>query len=139
MRDLERTSTLSIAPAAPRPARVLVIEDNRHVRRLLGDLLRTWGYEADVAPDGREGLARFAPGAYDMVLTDLSMPHLSGLEVVAGLRDRDRSVALILLTAAPQDLDHERRRLGFRVLRKPMDIEGLRQAVRESVAGPGPA
>jgi len=113
-----------------------VIEDDRHVRTLLCDLLGTWGYQADAVANGREGLARFDPGAYDVVLTDLAMPEMSGLDVVAGVRDRDRSVAVIMFTGSMRDLDGEGRRLGFRVLHKPLDIDGLRRVVRESLGAP---
>jgi CheY-like chemotaxis protein len=117
-----------------RQPRILVIEDDRHVRSLLSDLLEAWGYEADVAASGREGLARFDPGAHDVVLTDLAMPEVSGLDVAAGVRDRDRSVPVILFTGTTRDLRGEDRRLGFRVLHKPLDIAGLRRVVDESLA-----
>jgi CheY-like chemotaxis protein len=134
---LDRTTTLS-AVARARPARILVIEDDRYVRSLLCDVLETWGYEVEAAADGREGLERFDPDHHDMVLTDLAMPAVSGVEVVAGVRDRDPEVAVIVLTGSLRDLDGDGRRLGFRVLRKPLDIEGLRQAVRDSLLSPHP-
>jgi CheY-like chemotaxis protein len=129
-----RTTTLPATSIihARRP-RILVIEDDRHVRSLLCDLLGTWGYEADAAAGGREGLDRFDSGAYDVVLTDLAMPEVSGLDVVASVRNRDRAVPVIMFTGSMRDLDGEGRRLGFRVLHKPLDIEGLRRVVGESV------
>jgi two-component system, NtrC family, response regulator AtoC len=114
--------------------RILVIEDDRHVRSLLCDLLRAWGYAIDAAAGGREGLDRFDPGAHDVVLTDLAMPEVTGLDVVAGVRDRDPSVPIIMFTASMADLAAEGERLGFRVLHKPLDIEGLRRVVGESLA-----
>jgi CheY-like chemotaxis protein len=126
------TTTL---PAKPR---ILVIEDDRHVRALLCDLLGTWGYEADAAASGREGLDRFDPGAHDVVLTDLAMAEVSGLDVAAGVRDRDRAVPVIMFTGTRRDLAREGRRLDFRVLHKPLDIEGLRRVVQESLAATRP-
>jgi DNA-binding response OmpR family regulator len=123
--------------ATTRTPRILVIDDDRHVRTLLCDLLEAWGYEPDAAADGREGLRRFEPGRYDAVLTDLGMPGLSGLEVVAGVRRRDAGVGVIMFTAFTGDLDSEGRRLGFTVLRKPLDIEGLRRAVRAAIDARG--
>jgi len=130
----DRTSTLSAARPNGRQPRILVIEDDRHVRTLLCDALETWGYAAESAPNGREGLALFDPGAYDLVLTDLSMPEVSGLDVVAGVRDRDRSVAVIVFTGSMRNLDPEGRQLDFRVLYKPLDMEGLRRALHDSLA-----
>jgi DNA-binding response OmpR family regulator len=118
--------------AAPR---ILVIDDDRYVRTLLCDLLEAWGYEVHAAGDGREGLALFSPGRYDVVLTDLGMPGITGLDVVAGVRDRDPKVSVIMFTAFTGDLEGHGRRLGFTILRKPLEIEGLRRAVRASLDG----
>ena len=131
----------SVAPATEispaRPSRILVIDDDRYVRTLLCDLLEAWGYAPDGAADGREGLTRFNPGIYDLVLTDLGMPGLSGLDVVAGVRDRDAEIGVIMFTAFTGDLEADGRRLGFTVLRKPLDIEALRRAVRAAVEARG--
>jgi DNA-binding response OmpR family regulator len=116
-----------------RPLRILVIDDDRYVRMLLCDLLSAWGYDADVAADGVEGLALFRRGTYDAVLTDLAMPKVSGLDIVAGVRERDPSIAVILFTAFMGELDGEE--LGVTVLRKPLDIDGLRRALRDALAG----
>ena len=117
-----------------RPSRILVIDDDRYIRMLLCDLLATWGYEADAAAGGVEGLALFERGGYDAVLTDFRMPNLSGLDVAAGVRDRDPSVAVILFTAFHGDLEGENGRASFTVLRKPLDIDVLHRALRTTLA-----
>jgi DNA-binding response OmpR family regulator len=127
----------STATSPARPSRILVIDDDRYVRMLLCDLLEAWGYEPDGAADGREGLARFNAGRYDMVMTDLGMPGLSGLDVVTGVRDRDTEVSVIMFTAFTGDLESDGRRLGFTILRKPLDIEALRRAVRAAIEARG--
>jgi len=118
-----------------RQPRILVIDDDRHVRMLLSDLLSAWGYDADVAADGIEGLALFERGTYDMVLTDLAMPNVTGLDVVAGVRDRDPSIAVILFTGVMGEVAGEDQRLGVKVLRKPLDIDDLRRALQDTLAG----
>ena len=72
-----------------------------------------------------------------MVMTDLGMPGLSGLDVVTGVRDRDTEVSVIMFTAFTGDLEADGRRLGFTILRKPLDIEALRRAVRAAVEARG--
>jgi CheY-like chemotaxis protein len=134
MQPRERPASTTEA-STERPPRILVIDDDRYIRMLLGDLLSAWGYDADVAADGVEGLALFGRGTYDAVLTDLAMPNVSGLDVVAGVRDRDPSVAVILFTGFMGELDGEDQRLGVRVLRKPLDIDGLRRALQDTLAG----
>jgi DNA-binding response OmpR family regulator len=138
MDTYDGTSALPATEVSPaRQPRILVIDDDKFVRTLLCDLLDTWGYDADPAVDGREGLALFSPGRYDVVLTDLGMPGPSGLDVVAGVRGQDAEVSVIMFTAFTGDLDADRRRLGFTVLRKPLEIEGLRRAVRAAVEARG--
>jgi len=138
MDTYDRTAALPAPEAATtRAAKILVIEDDRYVRTLLCDLLGAWGYVPDAAADGREGLALFDRGRYDVVLTDLGMPGITGLQVVESVRDRDAEVAVIMFTAYTGDLDAHGRRLGFTVLRKPLDIEGLRRAVRAALVARG--
>lgn len=133
MEPLDRTASTAQV-TAERRARILVIDDDRYVRMLLCDLLSVWGYEADVASDGIEGLALFRRGAYDAVLTDLAMPHVTGLDVAVRIRRRDPGIGVILFTGFAGELDDADRRLGFTVLRKPLDIETLRRALREMLA-----
>ena len=134
MQPLDRPASTTEVSTERQP-RILVIDDDRYVRMLLCDLLSTWGYDADVAADGIEGLALFERGTYDMVLTDLAMPNVTGLDVVAGVRDRDPSIAVILFTAFMGEVAGEDQRLGVRVLRKPLDIDGLRRALQDTLAG----
>ena len=114
--------------------RVLVIDDERHVRGLLSELLTVWGCEADVAASGAEGLALFKEKSYDLVLTDYVMPGGSGLELVENVRNRDADVGVIMLTASGAEMDNHVRRLGFTLLRKPLQIERLEVAVRQALS-----
>lgn len=119
--------------------RVLVIDDERHIRGLLSELLMTWGCEADVAADGREGLSLFQRGRYDLVLTDLLMPGVTGLEVIKTVRDADAGVGVIMLTASTADLEGDRRRLGFTLLHKPVQFDALERAVKRALGEGAPA
>ena len=134
MQPLERPASTTEVSTERQP-RILVIDNDRYVRMLLCDLLSAWGYNADVAADGVEGLALFERGTYDAVVTDFAMPNVSGLDVVAGVRDRDPSIAIILFTAFMGELAGEDQRLGVRVLRKPLDIDDLHRALRDTLAG----
>ncbi len=116
--------------------RALVIDDERHLRSLLCELLAVWGLRADAAANGIDALRLFERGAYDVVLTDLVMPGVSGLDVIRNVRQRDPRVGVIMLTASPADLESERDRLGFSLLHKPVDLRGLETAVRQALAPP---
>ena len=124
----ERAADGVLATRAPR---ALVIDDDRYVLSLLCDLLGSWGYEVDGVGSPAEGLRRFQACAYDVVVTDLTMPGVNGLDVVARIRDDNDAVGVILFTASTSDLDDARQRLRFTLLRKPLEIEALRRAVRE--------
>ena len=140
MDTFDRTTALPAADVTTaRQPRILVIDNDRYVRTLLCDLLEAWGYDADAATDGREGLGLFSRGRYDVVMTDLGMPGIDGLQVVGRVRERDPDVGLLVFTAFTGDLEPHGRRLGFTVLRKPLDIEGLRRAVQAALEGRGPS
>jgi CheY-like chemotaxis protein len=116
-----------------RSPRALVIDDDRYVLSLLCDLLGSWGYEVDGVGSSAEGLRRFQAAPYDVVVTDLTMPGVSGIDVVTRIRDHNNTVGVILFTGSASDLDDERERLQFTLLRKPLEIETLRRAVLEAL------
>jgi CheY-like chemotaxis protein len=116
-----------------RSQRALVIDDDRYVLSLLCDLLVSWGYEVDGVGSPAEGLRRFQAEPYDIVVTDLTMAGVSGIDVVTRIRDHNHTVGVILFTGSASDLDKERARLQFTLLRKPLEIETLRRAVREAL------
>jgi CheY-like chemotaxis protein len=126
----ERTTERVLTTRSPR---ALVIDDDRYVLSLLCDLLGSWGYEVDGVGGPAEGLRRFQTCAYDVVVTDLTMPGVSGIDVVTRIRDGNSAVGVILFTASTSDLDDAREQLGFTLLRKPLEIETLRRAVREAL------
>ncbi|TVP57652.1 MAG: response regulator [Gemmatimonadales bacterium] len=98
----------------PRPAgslRLLVAEDEPHIRRILVTLLEASGFQVDIARDGQEAVERLRGDTrYDMVLTDLLMPETTGLELLEIIRDLPgrRDVPVIVLTAKGQDADRDR-------------------------------
>jgi len=115
------------------PPRVLVVDDERNIQGLLSELLAVWGCETDVASSGTEGLTRFRQKSYDLVLTDYSMPGGSGLELVENVRNSDPAVGVIMLTASGAELDSHGQRLGFTLLRKPLQIDHLETAVKQAL------
>jgi DNA-binding NtrC family response regulator len=112
-----------------RAPRVLVVDDEEHVRGVLCEALATWGCEVQSAAGTAQALAVFAEGGYDLVLTDFRMPNGNGLDLIEGLRHAAPSVAVIMLTASCADLDAPSRRLEFAVLRKPLQFDALKLAV----------
>src|SRR6059036_2504301 len=109
--------------------RVLVVDDERHVRTMLCDALALWGCRSDAAGSASEGLQLFAQGGYDLVMTDFTMPGANGLQLIQSVRDRDPSVGVIMVTASTVELERQRQQLGFWLVRKPVHLSGLETAV----------
>jgi len=80
-------------------SRILIIEDEDKIARVLQLELRHEGYEAEMAEDGRKGLELALEGSWDLILLDIMLPELSGLEVLRRLRASGSTVPVILLTA----------------------------------------
>ena len=80
-------------------ARVLIIDDERSILDTVQILLRGEGFDVETMQNPREALARIDDLAPDIVLTDIRMPGLSGLEVLAALREHDVEIPVILMTA----------------------------------------
>jgi len=80
-------------------SRVLIADDSGMMRKIVRRALLSVGiWTAMEAVDGDEALALFKPGEFDLVLTDWNMPGKSGLEVIRGIRARDASVPIIMIT-----------------------------------------
>ncbi|WP_025321313.1 PAS domain-containing hybrid sensor histidine kinase/response regulator [Deferrisoma camini] len=128
-----RPSTLkSEAEVVPRGRgeRVLVVDDDPAVCEITAALVESLGYRVETAADGREAIERVEAGGIDLVLSDVSMPHMGGLELLRALRDRNRTLPVVLLSgfAEPEDLGPE---VPF--LRKPPTRRALGQLLAREV------
>jgi CheY-like chemotaxis protein len=131
------------SPAAPT---VLVVDDDDDNRELLARRLEREGFQVARAAGGHEGLARVAQGGVDLVLLDVMMPELSGLEVLAALR-RDHSAAHlpVIMVTAKGESDDVVEALGLGAndyVTKPVDfavaVARVRAQLRVSGAAPHP-
>lgn len=82
--------------------RILIIEDEIKIQEILTEFLREYGYNADSAYDGVEGLAMFKQSKYDLVLLDIMMPKIDGFATLELLR-QDSDVPVILITAMEEE------------------------------------
>lgn len=89
----------------PKPARILVVEDEPNMVAGLRDNFEFEGYEVLTARDGVEGLERALQESPDLVVLDVMMPRMSGLEVCRQLRAKRASIPIIMLTARGQEVD----------------------------------
>jgi DNA-binding response OmpR family regulator len=89
---------------AERSPKILLVDDEHAIQTLLSYPLQKDGYEVVCASDGREALARFDAGKFDLVVLDVMMPKLDGLEVCRRLRAKS-TVPIIMLTARAEEVD----------------------------------
>jgi DNA-binding response OmpR family regulator len=113
-----------------------VIDDDARVREMLRDVMTAFGYDVDVADDGLTGLTKFRHRRADVVITDLMMPGLDGLQVAAELRVLGPTVPIILTTGFAGDAAvHEAQRLGLRIVHKPIGVVALKAAIDAALEG----
>ena len=118
-------------------SRILVVEDERKIARFLELELRHEGYDVETAGDGRTGLERALEGAPDLLILDLMLPELSGIEVCRRLR-HESDVPIIMLTAKDDVSDKV---MGLDIgaddyMTKPFAIEELLARIRVALRKP---
>jgi signal transduction histidine kinase len=135
-RSLPEPPTRSAGIRPTRPARVLVVDDEAGVRDVLRDLLGGEGYTVLDAPDGRAGLALCEAEPVDLVLSDVSMPGMSGWDVAEACHARFPHVPVGLITGWGDRLDAaEMARHGVRfVVAKPFEAAEVLYRVGDALA-----
>src|SRR6059058_1807358 len=121
-------------------ARILLVDDEQSIQTLLSYPLRKDGYEVVRATDGREALDRFAEQAFDLVVLDVMLPQLDGLEVCRRMRARS-AVPIIMLTAKSEEIDKV---LGLELgaddyITKPFSMREFRSRVKAALRPAGMA
>ena len=125
--------------AQHRPLRILLAEDNRVNQMLAVALLGKDGHDVTVACDGKAALDALAEGSFDVVLMDVQMPRMGGLEATARIREAERSTGghLPIVAMTAHAMAGDRRRCldagmdGY--VTKPIDRAKLVQALREAL------
>jgi DNA-binding response OmpR family regulator len=115
--------------------RILVIDDDRAMRHLLSEALREGGFAVETAEDGAAALARLARDSFDLLLLDVWMPRMTGLALLAELRNRGQRPRVVMLTSddAPDTVLGAVREQAFQYLTKPVAIRDLLEVVRRAL------
>jgi two-component system response regulator PilR (NtrC family) len=129
------TDTVASVLEDRRPPRILVVDDERSMRELLAIVLRREGYEVLLAENGRAAVDVLEREPVDLLISDIKMPDLSGVDVLRAAKRIDRDILGIMITAfASTDTAVEAMRLGAcDYLSKPFDIDLLKMKVREKI------
>ena len=131
-----------VPPADPRPLAVLVVEDDRLLGRMLTRVLAAEGYEVAHVMTGREALSRWTEKPADVVLLDLMLPDLDGLDVCRALRGGGQPEASIIVVSARCEASDQERALEAGAgcfLAKPFQTEELLRLVHARCRDARPA
>ena len=114
--------------------KVLVVEDELHARTGLTELIESWGYRAESAADGLEGLEKATSWGPAIVVTDLKMPRMDGMELLGRLAELPQRVAVVMLTAQGSiESAVEAMRMGaYDYLPKPVDPVRLKAILQNA-------
>jgi CheY-like chemotaxis protein len=124
-------------PAPAPPLRILVVDDDELVRLFVNRVLSEAGYQTTIAVDGTDAIAAAARSGFDLLLTDVVMPHMDGPQLAARLRQDNPGLRVLYLTGHSDSLFAKRVTLceGEAFLEKPCTIVGLVQAVSLAITG----
>jgi DNA-binding response OmpR family regulator len=122
-----------------RAPRILLVDDEQPIQTLLSFPLQRDGYEVVVASDGREALARYDEQTPDLVVLDVMLPRIDGLEVCKRLRAKGSTVPIIMLTAKSEEIDKV---LGLELgaddyITKPFSMREFRSRVKAALRRAG--
>ena len=139
---MEAPTVVAPAPVDARPVqpiKCLVVDDEPAVRVVLGDILESAGHSVVVVGDGAEAIERFRDEPFDLVLTDLAMPRVSGWQVARAVKQIAPQVPVFLVTGFGVELTTEERRAHGvdLVLVKPLQMQEILDAVAEVARGRG--
>ena len=126
---------------ADRAPRILLVDDEQPIQTLLSFPLQRDGYEVVQAADGAEALARYDEQIFDLVVLDVMLPRMDGLEVCRRLRAKGETVPIIMLTAKSEEIDKV---LGLELgaddyITKPFSMREFRSRVKAALRRSGMA
>ena len=118
--------------------RILVVEDDRTTQHLVSSILKGSGHEVNAVNDGAAALEELRREAYDLVLTDIWMPNVNGLDLLAELRKLPRPPRTIILTSdtTSETLLRALREQAYQFLTKPVQATELQELVESALAAP---
>jgi DNA-binding NtrC family response regulator len=116
-------------------SRILVIDDERAIRNTLKDVLEYEKYEVDLAEDGLKGIEMFAANSYDVVLCDIKMAKMDGIEVLGKIMEVSRDIPVIMISGHGNiDTAVEAIKKGaYDFLEKPLDLNRLLITIRNAM------
>ena len=119
---------------------IMVVDDEVGIRALLSDALMQKGYSVTLAEDGMDSLRQMGKHRYDLLITDINMPKLNGLELIKMMKKRGRREKVILISGEPvaDALLNKEAMPVFAQLKKPFRMDHLLKTVISALEPEGP-
>lgn len=116
--------------------KILIIEDDEEMRSLLRDFVEEEGYEADTVGNGYEAFRKLVKEPFDLVVTDVRMPGLTGLDILPRIRKLQPGIPIIVITAFGSEEVYRRalERGATAYLEKPIHFQKLREVIHQMVS-----
>lgn len=117
-------------------SKILIVEDERTTAHMLSKVLRDTGYEVELASDGAAALEALRAGHFDLMLLDIWMPKMSGLEVLAAMREEHLATKAVVMTSdgTPETVLRAVRDQAYHYLSKPVKSRELLELVKNTLA-----
>jgi two-component system cell cycle response regulator CpdR len=111
-------------------ARILLADDDKGMLDTVGRALQRDGHVVTTTDDGGEAAAKLGAGAFDLLISDIQMPGVDGIELAQRAVTLQPRPAIVLMSGHTDALDQARKIAGVRVLAKPFQIDALRAIIR---------
>lgn len=114
---------------------VFVIEDDPELREVMATILRVEGYEYETFPEGKSAIKRFSENPADLVLTDLKLPEMNGLEILKEIKGLEPNIPVIVITAfgTTESAVEALKNGAYDYIQKPFDVDELKLTIRKAL------
>jgi CheY-like chemotaxis protein len=122
-------------------AHILIIDDDADIRFILNTFCTSAGHTIDSAENGKTGLQLAGQNHYDLVITDIIMPEMDGIEVLTEIKQKFPEIRIIVMTGGTPKLEKEyllsmaQAMKAHKVIAKPLNFKELQAAMNEILAG----
>ncbi|MCF8106504.1 MAG: response regulator [Desulfohalobiaceae bacterium] len=112
-------------------SRILIIEDDESIRQVLKEYLDQLGFQVITAADGLEGLDLIKQQGYDLIVSDIRIPYVSGIGLIKIAREINPNIPIISITSFGEPSEKTAREEATTVIAKPFDLEELSNKIKE--------
>ncbi|MFC1532722.1 response regulator [Thermodesulfobacteriota bacterium] len=119
----------------PRLKKIMVVDDEAGIRNLLFDVLSGEGFNVTLAKDGQDSLKQMKDSRFDLLITDIHMPRLDGIELLRKMKRAGRKEKVIIMTGKPLDQSRLKKEIPpvFTYLRKPFHMNHFLEVVSSAL------